>query len=143
MNRRAVWIIGILILFLPSCTGEPRGVSRGIFVSRLPPAEVFEATITALKLLGFAPGDSEQAGDSMRVTGQKLAMATWSGPAPVYINVMVTPLPQGTQISVEVIPPSTAYGSSALPFHDYQYAMSLVVPDLRVQSMQLPRRLFD
>jgi hypothetical protein len=129
------------MLCLPACTGEAKGVSRGIFVSRQPSEQVFEATQTALRLVGFSVGNPQQAGESMTVTGQKFAMATWSGPAPVYINVIVTPLPQGAKISVEVIPPSTAYGSSALPFHDYQYAMSLVLPDLKVQSVQLPRRL--
>ena len=142
MNRPVLWITGLLLLSLAACTDESTRASRGTFASRLPAEQVFEATKTALKLVGFSVSpDSQQDENSMMVTGQKNAMATWAGPAPVYINVTVTPLQQGAEISVQVIPPPRAYGSSGLPLHDYQYALSLVIPDLTVKSVEVPHRL--
>jgi len=66
-------------------------------------------------------------------------MVTALGPATVLIQIVVTPLEKGTEIQVDVIPPRGAYGSTALPLHDYQYALSQLLPDLSVKSRKVPK----
>lgn len=139
-----------LVLFMgltTGCVGESSKTSSAVFYTSANGEPVIEATQTALKLSGYrvtATGNTKDPSGSLHqaIRGERFGMVNAFGPRLVHIRIVVTPLEKGSQIEVEVIPPSGAYGTSAIPLHDYQYALSQVLPDLVVKSKQVPKAWF-
>lgn len=105
-----------------------------------------EASKTALKMIGYQVGEGTENKDtsegSRTITGERLGMVTAIGPAKVHIKIVVRSLEKGSEIKIDVIPPKGAYGSTALPLHDYQYALSQLIPDLSVKTKTGPKEFF-
>ena len=97
----------------------------------------------ALKMIGFQVGEKNDTKDASEwpraIHGEKMGMVTAFGPATVHIQVVVTPLEKGSQIQVDIIPPRGAYGTTALPLQDFQYALSQLIPDLSVKSRRVAK----
>jgi hypothetical protein len=106
-----------------------------------------KAVETALKISGYRLNDNRSAKETdaapgRAIHGERYGMSTAFGPAVVQIHVVITPLERGSQIHVDVIPPRGAYGNSALPLSDYQYALSQLLPDLTVKNTKVPKTWF-
>ena len=142
-------VLGLVLLtsLANGCTGESSKTSSAVFFTSTIGEPVVQATQTALKLSGYrvtATADTSDPGGPLQraIRGERFGMVNAFGPRLVHIRILVTPLEKGSQIEVEVIPPSGAYGSSAIPLHDYQYALLQVLPDLVVKSKQVPKEWF-
>ena len=135
-----------LVLLMSFTTGcyQSSKISSAVFTTRTSGEPVVEATKNALKMIGYQVGeknDPKDAGEGSRaIHGEKLGgMVTAFGPATVHIEVVVMPLETISQIQVDILPPRGAYGSTALILHDYQYALSQLLPDLSVKTRKVPR----
>jgi hypothetical protein len=102
---------------------------------------------TALKISGYRLNENDSAKETgnasgRAVHGERYGMSTAFGPAVVRIHIVVTPSEHGSHIRVDVVPPRGAYGNSALPLSDYQYALSQLLPNLTVKSTNVPKTWF-
>jgi hypothetical protein len=143
------FVLGLMLLMglMTGCVGDSSKASSAVFFTSTIGEPAVQATQTALKLSGYqvtATADtSDPGGPPQRaVRGERFGMVNAFGPRLVHIRILVTPLEKGSQIEVEVIPPSGAYGTSAIPLHDYQYALRQVLPDLVVKSTKVPKAWF-
>ena len=143
-------LLGCLIILTSvtiGCADESRRVSSAVLSTTLSGESVVKAVETALKISGYRLNDNRSAkatddAPGRAVQGERYGMSTAFGPAVVQIYVVVTPLEKGSQIRVDVIPPRGAYGNSALPLSDYEYALSQLIPDLTVKSTKVPKTWF-
>jgi hypothetical protein len=121
-------------------------ISSAVLETKSSGEGIIEATKNALKMIGYQVGESTETKDtsagSRTITGERLGMVTAIGPAKVHIKIVVKSLEKGSEIKVEVIPPKGAYGSTALPLHDYQYALSQLIPDVSVKRQTVPKEFF-
>ncbi|HKY73196.1 MAG TPA: hypothetical protein VJL88_14855 [Nitrospira sp.] len=137
-----------LVLFLGIATGCDNSdkISSAVLETKSSGETVVEATETALKMIGYQVGErTEQKNTSegsRTIDGERMGMVTAIGPAKVHIKIVVTSSNKGSEIKVDVIPPRGAYGSTTLPLHDYQYALSQVIPDLSLKSKKVPKEFF-
>jgi hypothetical protein len=134
----------VLMGLTPACSDSSSKISNAVFGTKSSGEPVVEATKNALKMIGYQVGqkdDPREANEGSRaIHGEKVGgMVTAFGPATVHIEVVVMPLEKGSQIQVDILPPRGAYGSTALILHDYQYALSQLLPDLSVKSRKVPR----
>ena len=103
----------------------------------------FEATKTALKMIGYLVGEKtdtkEATKGSLAIDGERMGgMITAIGPRKVHIHIVISSVEKGSEIQVEIVPPTGGYGSTALILRDYQYALSQLLPDLSVKSKKVP-----
>lgn len=137
-----------ILLFIGLATGcdSSDKVSSAVLETKSSGETVVEATKTALKMIGYQVGERTDKKDtsegSRTIDGERMGLVTAIGPAKVHIRIVITPLEKGSEIAVDVIPPRGAYGSTVLPLHDYQYALSQVIPDLSLKSKRVPREFF-
>ena len=129
------------------CADESRRISSAVLSTTLSGDSVVKAVETALKISGYRLNDNRSAKETdaapgLAIHGERYGMSTAFGPAVVQIHVVITPLEKGSQIHVDVIPPRGAYGNSALPLSDYQYALSQLLPDLTVKNTKVPKTWF-
>ena len=74
------------------------------------------------------------------IDGERMGgMITAIGPAIVRIHIVLKSVEKGSEIQVDIIPPTGGYGSTAIILHDYQYALSLLLPDLSEKSRKVPK----
>src|SRR5262249_51976803 len=143
IENGALFLSFVLIMGLTSGCSESSKISSAVFTTGTSGEPVIEAIKDALKMIGYADVEKTDTRDASgwqrAIEGQRMGMVTAFGPAMVRIQVVVTLLEKGYQIQVDVIPPRGAYGSTALPLHDYQYALSQLIPDLSVKSRKVPR----
>jgi hypothetical protein len=142
-------LLGIAVVsgLAAGCTHESSTASSAVFATNVVGEPVVQAVETALKISGYRlaeTNDAKEAHASSRqaVHGERYGMSTAFGPAIVHISVVVTPIETGTHIQVDVIPPKGAYGNSAIPLHDYHYALLQLLPDLAVKSKNTPSSWF-
>lgn len=102
--------------------------TKGTFVTSVSAEKASQLASEALKAVGFQVKAEPASGGI--VSGEKYAMARWSGMAITEMKVVVKPLERGARVEVEVVPPSAAYGSAQIPLDDYVYALRLLMPDL-------------
>ena len=137
-----------LVLFLGIASGcdNSEKISSAVLETKTSGQTVVEAAKTALKMIGYQVGERSEKIDtgegSLTIDGERMGIVTAVGPAKVHIKIVVTSLEKGSEIKVDVIPPRGAYGSTALPLHDYQYALSQVIPDLSLKSKKVPKEFF-
>ncbi len=93
-----------------------------------------EAAISTLRSIGFDVQRSDQ--NSSTISGTKYSMATWNGKAPVQMIVSVKPVNSRTEVAIEVNPIWGSYGTTAIPFDDYLYALRLLIPDMKLKSVK-------
>jgi len=133
----------LLLMGLTSGCDESRKISSAVLATQTSGEPVVQATKDALKIIGYQvveKNDTRNTGEWPRaIHAERMGMVTAFGPATVHIQVVVTPLAKGSQIQVDVIPPKGAYGSTALPLHDFQYALSQLIPDLSLKSRKVPK----
>lgn len=136
----------VLFMDLASGCDNSGKISSAVLETKSSGEPVVEATKSALKMIGYQVGetmDIKDTGDGARtINGERLGMVTAVGPAKVHINIVVRSLEKGSEIKVDVIPPKGAYGSTALPLHDYHYALSQLISDLSVKSKTVPKEFF-
>lgn len=147
ITAQALLLLGFaLLLGIATGCDNSGKISRAVLETNSSSETVVEASKTALKMIGYEVGESTEQRDtregSRTINGERLGMVTAIGPAKVRINIVVTPLEKGSEITVDVIPPRGGYGTTALPLHDYQYALSQVIPDLSQKSKQVPKAFF-
>jgi hypothetical protein len=132
----------LLISSIQGCSDSNR-ISSAVFATKTSGDPVVEATKNALKMIGYLVGektDAQEATKGSRVIGgERMGMVTAIGPAKVHIHIVVSSLEKGSEIQVDIIPPTGAYGSTALILHDYQFALSQLLPDLTVKSTKVPK----
>jgi hypothetical protein len=136
----------LLMSFTTGCYDQSSKISSGVFATKNSGEPVIQATKDALKMIGYQVGektDPKDASEGPRaIHGEKIGgMVTAFGPATVQIEIVVMPLERGSQIQVDVIPPRGAYGSTSILLHDYQYALSQLMPDLSVKSKKAQKEL--
>jgi hypothetical protein len=137
-----------LVLFLGIAAGcdNSEKISSAPLETKTSGETVVEAAKTALKMIGYQVGERPEQKDtsegSLIIDGERMGMVTGVGPAKVHIKIVVTSLEKRSEIKVDVIPARGAYGSTALPLHDYQYALSQVIPDLSLKSKKVPKEFF-
>lgn len=102
--------------------------TKGAFETSVGPEKATQLASEALKAVGFQVKTEQGSGGT--ISGEKYALARWSGPALTAMKIRVKPMERGARVDVEVIPPSGAYGSAQVPLDDYVYALRLLVPDL-------------
>ena len=142
-------VLGLVLLtgLTTGCVGESSKTSSAVFFTNEIGEPVVQATQTALKVSGYrvtATSDTKDPnGSPLRaIHGERFGMVNAFGPRIVHVRIVVTPLEKGSQIEVEVIPPSGAYGTTAIPLHDYHYALSQLLPDLVLKSKNVPKAWF-
>jgi hypothetical protein len=128
----------------PGCFDNSTKISNAVFATQTSGEPVVQAATNALKVLGHQVGqkaDPEAASKGLRIIdGEKMGgMVTALGPAVVRIHVEVNSLENKSEIQVHIIPPRGAYGSTSLILHDYQFALSQLLPDLSVKSRKVPK----
>ena len=123
--------------------------SSAVFATHGEGEPVVQATKNALGMIGYRVNENPDTKDIKNIDGrpraifgERMGMVTAIGPAMVLIRIVVTPLEKGSQIEVDVIPPTGAYGTAVIPLHDYQYALSQIIPDLTVKSKRVPYEFF-
>jgi hypothetical protein len=136
----------VLLLGLTSGCGDSSKISSAVFTTKTSGEPVVQAAKDALRMIGYQvgeKGDTKATSESPpAILGERVGgMVTAFGPATVHIQIVVAPLGKGSQIQVDIIPPTGAYGSTALPLHDYQYALSQLLPDVSVKSRNVQREL--
>jgi hypothetical protein len=129
------------------CTHESSTASSAVFATHVVGEPVVQATETALKVSGYRLTEKSDAKDThesprQAILGERYGMSTAFGPAIVHIRIVVTTVEQGSHIQVDVKAPKGAYGTTAIPLHDYQYALSQLLPDLAVKSKNVPSSWF-
>ena len=138
--------LALLIALTSGCFDNSEKIASAVLETKSSGESVVEATQGALKMIGYQVGESIEKQDvsegSRTINGERLGMVTAIGPAKVHIKIVVRPLEKGTEITVDVIPPRGAYGSTTLPLHDYQYALSQLIPDLSLKSKKVPKEFF-
>ncbi len=138
-------LVGLVVLVgvTSGCFDASNKISSAVFTTKLSGDPVAQATKDALKMIGYKVGekaDTKGAAEGSRtIHGERVGMVTAIGPSVVHIQIVVTPSDQGAEIQVDVIPPRGAYGTTAIPLHDYEYALSQLLPDLSVKSKTIPR----
>jgi hypothetical protein len=142
-------LLGIIVVsgFVAGCSRESSAASSAVFATTVIGEPVVQAVETALKISGYRlteRTDVKETHESPRqaIHGERYGMSTAFGPGIVHINVVVTPVEKGSHIQVDVIPPNGAYGTSAIPLHDYHYALSQLLHDLAVKSTSTPSSWF-
>jgi hypothetical protein len=133
----------VLLLGLTLGCSDSNRISSAVFATKSSGEPAFEATKNALKMIGYLVGEKpdtkEATKGSLTIEGERTGRITAIGPAKVYIHIVVSSLEKGSEIQVQIVPPIGAYGSTALILHDYQYALSQLLPDLSVKSRKVPR----
>jgi hypothetical protein len=129
--------VGLVLLMglVPGCFDSSSKISNAVFATKTSGEPVIQAATNALKVLGYQVGektDPEGTSKGLRaLDGEKMGgMVTAIGPFIVHIYIVVKSLEKGSEIQVDIIPPRGAYGSTALILHDYQFALSHLLPDL-------------
>lgn len=120
----------VLVAGLEGCTGEVKGV----FNTKLDYEKVLISASDALRAIGFSVKD--QNGVAGVLLAGKYAMVRWNGPASVHINIKVEKIEFGTELRVQVVPPSGAYGSARIPFDDFAYSLHNQIPDITMMSVE-------
>ena len=146
INKEAGLLLGC-VLFIGAAGCDNSGkISTAVLETKSSGESVVEATKNALKMIGYHAGESTEpknsSDGSRTIIGERLGMVTAIGPAKVHIKIVVTSLENGSEINIDVIPPKGAYGSTALPLHDYQYALSQLIPDVSVKRQTVPKEFF-
>lgn len=122
--RMNLWALFLLMTSLIGCADA----TKGAFETSVGPEKASQLASEALKAVGFQVKAEQASGDT--ISGEKYALARWSGPALTEMKVTVKPMERGARVDVEIIPPAAAYGSAQIPLDDYVYALRLLVPDL-------------
>jgi hypothetical protein len=142
-------LLGLVVLtaLAAGCTRDSSTASSAVFTTHVIGEPVVQATETALKVSGYRLTGKSDAKDTHElprhaIHGERYGMSTAFGPAIVQIKAVVTTVENGSHIQVDVIPPKGAYGTTAIPLHDYQYALSQLLPDLAVKSQNIPSSWF-
>jgi hypothetical protein len=146
-RRNLLLCLAVLTGVAGGCADESSTASSAVFATGVIGEPVVQATETALKISGYRLTESRDAKEKLEsprraIHGERYGMSSAFGPAIVQIRIVVTPVEKGSQIQVEVIPPKGAYGTTAIPLHDYQYALSQLLPDLAVKSKKVPSSWF-
>jgi hypothetical protein len=140
-------LLGIIVISVAGCGHESSTASSAVFATGAIGDPVVQAVETALKISGYRVTERHDVKDThesprQAVHGERYGMSTAFGPGIVHISVVVTPVETGSHIHVDVIPPKGAYGTSAIPLHDYQYTLSQLLHDLAVKSTNTPSSWF-
>lgn len=123
-----VVLVFALVLELAGCTGDVEGV----FKTKLDHEKSLTATLDALRAIGFSVKTRNT--EVGVLSAEKFDMVRWNGPALVHIHVKLHEIEAGTELRVQVIPPSGAYGSSRVPFENFAYSLNNHIPDIAVVS---------
>lgn len=147
LNRKLLLCIVVLTGVAAGCADEASTVSSAVFATHVIGDPVVQASETALKMSGYRMTETNDVKESDEppgrvIRGERYGMSTAFGPAVVQIRIVVTPVEKGSHIHVDIIPPKGAYGTTALPLHDYQYALSQLLPGLAVKSKKVPGSWF-
>ena len=134
--------LALLIGLTQGCSDSSK-MSSAVFATKSSGEPAVEATKNALKMNGYLVGEKTETKaapkGSRAIEGERMGgMVTAIGPRKVHIHIVVSSVEKGSEIQVEIVPPTGGYGSSALILHDYQYALSLLLPDLSVKSNKVP-----
>jgi hypothetical protein len=136
----------VLLIGLTQGCSDSNKISTAVFATKSAGESAVEASKNALKMIGYYVGEKtntkEAAKGSLAIDGERMGgIITAIGPAKVHIHIVINSLEKGSEIQVEIVPPTGAYGSTALILHDYEYALSQLLPDLSVKSRKVPREL--
>ena len=134
----------VLLIGLTQGCSDTSKIASAVFATKSSGEPAVEATKNALKMIGYIVGekiDTKEASKGSRaIDGERMGgMITAIGPAKVHIHIVISSLEKGTEIQVEIVPRTGAYGSSGLILHDYQFALSQLLPDLSVKSRKVPK----
>ena len=134
----------VLLIGLTLGCSDSNKISTAVFATHSSGEPVVEATKNALKMIGYLVGEKidtkEAAKGSLAIDGERMGgMITAIGPRKVRIHIVVSSLEKGSEIQVEIVPPTGGYGSTTLILHDYQYALTQLLPDLNVKSRKVPK----
>ena len=136
----------LLIGLAQGCSNSNKS-SSAVFATKTSSELAVEATKQAIKMIGYLVGEKtdtkEATKGSRTIEGERISMVTAIGPAKVHIHILISLLEKGSEIQVEIVPPTGAYGSTALILHDYHYALSQLLPDLSVKSKTVPKEWFS
>lgn len=143
LKRVACFLAFLLMGLTSGCFDSSSKISSAVFATKTSDEPVVQAAMNALKMIGYLVGerpDPENASKGLRaIDGERVGgMVTTSGPGIVRIHIVVKSVEKGSEIQVHIIPPRGAYGSTAIPLNDYQYALSQLLPDLSVKSKKVP-----
>jgi len=137
----------VLLIGLTQGCSNSNKIASAVFATKTSSELAVEATKQAIKMIGYLVGEKtdtkEAAKGSWAIEGERISMVTAIGPAKVHIHIVISSLEKGSEIQVEIVPPTGAYGSTALILHDYQYALSQLLPDLSVKSKKVPKEWFS
>src|SRR6476659_1900159 len=137
----------VLLIGLTQGCSNSNKISSAVFATKTSSERAVDATKQAIKMIGYLVGEKtdtkEAAKGSRAIEGERISMVTAIGPAKVHIHIVISSLEKGSEIQVEIVPPTGAYGSTALILHDYQYALSQLLPDLSVKSRKVPKEWFS
>ena len=142
-KRGLLLSLAVLMGPISGCFDASSKTSSAVFTTKSSGDPVVQATKDALKMIGYKVGEKTDTKDAREgprtIHGERVGMVTAVGPALVHIQIVVTPLEKGSEIQVDVIPPRGAYGTTAIPLHDYHYALSQLLPDLGMKSKTIPK----
>jgi hypothetical protein len=129
-RRAAILVLIVLVCGLAGCAGEV----KGLFKTKLGHEKVLISAADALRAIGFSA--KEQDGVTGVLLAEKYAMVRWNGPALVHINIKVQEIASGTELRVQVVPPSGTYGSARIPFDDLAYSLHNQIEDITMVSVE-------
>jgi hypothetical protein len=134
----------VLLIGLTLGCSDSNKISTAVFATHSSGEPAVEATKNALKMIGYVVGEKTDTNAAAKgllaIDGERMgAMVTAIGPAKVHIHIVISSFEKGTEIQVEIVPPTGGYGSTALILHDYQSALSLLLPGLSVKSRKVPK----
>ena len=143
-NSALFLALALVVCLTSGCSDNS---SNAIFATKTTGEPVIQAATNAVKVIGYHVGektDSETARQGLRaIDAEKTGgLVSALGPATVRIHIVVKSLEKESEIQVDIIPPRGAYGSTSLILHDYQFALSQILPDLSVKSRKVPREWF-
>ena len=143
MEKGGLLVSLVLLIGLAQGCSDSSKISSAVFATKSSGKPAVEATKLAVKMIGYIVGEKpdtkEAAKGSLAIDGERMGgMITVIGPRKVHIHIVISSVEKGSEIQVEIVPPTGAYGSTALILRDYQYALSQLLPDLSVKSKKLP-----
>ena len=143
INKKGGLFVSLVLLIGLTQGCSDSKISRAVFATKSSGEPAVEATKNALKMNGYLVGEKTETKaapqGSRAIEGERMGgMVTAIGPRKVHIHIVVSSVEKGSEIQVEIVAPTGGYGSTALILHDYQYALSLLLPDLSVKSNKVP-----
>jgi hypothetical protein len=107
---------------------------KGTFRTKVETGKAFTSVSDALRGIGFLVKDNNV--DTGLLMAEKYALVKWNGPARVHLNVKIEKMDSETELRVNVIPPSGAYGRTRIIFDDFAYSLRNQIPDMTMVSVE-------